>query len=635
MTEATASQNPSEDASPQVERPSLQRGFGVIKNALRDMPNRAGCYVMRDDDGVVLYVGKATALAKRVRNYANPTNLPNRIVRMISETATLTTTVTNSEAEALLLENNLIKSERPKYNILFRDDKSFPYIELSRSSEWPMLSKHRGEKKPGNVYYGPFASAGAVESTIVSLQKAFQLRSCSEHMFRSRTRPCLLHQIKRCTAPCVGNISTEDYADSVEAAKQFLVGGSNEVRRSWTERMQTAAEKMEFEQAAIYRDRLRALSHVQARQGVNVPEMGDSDLFALARHGDKICILVWFFRAGQNQGGKPYFQTCEASVPDADIMDSFLAQFYHTHPVPKVVVLSQTPTDSDLLHEALSLREGRRISLLTPQRGPRRRVVEQAIENALHALKQRLNQQAGHAQAMAAIAKSLDLERVPERVEVYDNSHLMGTHPMGGMVVYTTEGWLRRAFRRFKIGKHGSGTAGDDDFAMLREVLLRRLSKLASDDPDVDSHARPDLLLLDGGKGQFSAARAVLEELGLTDIAMIAISKGPDRDAGLEQFVSAERGSFRLAPTDPALMHLQRLRDEAHRFAIGAHRQARQKATRSSQLDSIPGIGPKRKKQLLLHFGSVRAVSRASVDELSKIGGINQAVAQKIYDALH
>ncbi len=618
------------------EAPSLQRGFGIIRAALRDMPNRPGCYVMRDDAGEVLYVGKAAALAKRVRNYASPTNLPNRILRMIAETATITTTVTHSEAEALLLENNLIKSERPKFNILFRDDKSFPYIELTLGHQWPMLSKHRGEKKPENVYYGPFASAGAVENTIVSLQKAFQLRSCSEHIFRSRTRPCLLHQIKRCSAPCVGLVSAEEYAESVNAARQFLAGSSDAVRRAWTNRMQEAAEKMEFEQAAIYRDRLRALGHVQARQGVNVPEMGDSDLFALARQGDKVCVLVWFFRAGQNQGGKPYFQTVDASVSAAEVMDSFLAQFYHTHPVPKTVVLSETPTDRDLLQEAFSAREGKRVALLTPQRGPRRGVVEQAVENALHALKQRMNQQAGHAQALEAIAASLGLENPPERVEIYDNSHLMGTHPMGAMVVYTADGWLRRAFRRFKIGKHGSGTAGDDDYAMLREVLTRRLRKLADeDDSDTESHSRPDLLLIDGGKGQFSAVREVLETLGLTDIAMVAIAKGPDRDAGLEQFISAEKGMFRLAPNDPALLHLQRLRDEAHRFAIGAHRQARQGAVRGSQLDSIPGVGPKRKKQLLLHFGSVRGVTRASVEELAKVGGINRAVAQKIYDALH
>ena len=629
--------SPSEDTSLiyEGEAPSLQRGFAVVRDALRDMSNRPGCYVMRDDDGAVLYVGKAAALAKRVRNYANPTNLPNRIVRMIAETATLTTTVTDSEAEALLLENNLIKSERPKFNILFRDDKSFPYIELSGGHKWPMLTKHRGEKNPDNVYYGPFASAGAVENTIVSLQKAFQLRSCSEHIFRSRTRPCLLHQIKRCSAPCVGMISEADYAETVEAARQFLAGASNEVRQAWTVRMQNAAENMEFEQAAIYRDRLRALGHVQARQGVNVPEMADSDLFALARQGDRVCVLVWFFRAGQNQGGKPYFQTCDASIPDAEVMDSFLAQFYHSHPVPKTVVLSATPLDRDMLQEALSAREGRRIALLTPQRGPRRRVVEQAVENALHALKQRMNQQAGHAQALEAIAKSLSLEAPPERVEIYDNSHLMGTHPMGGMVVYTPEGWLRKAFRRFKIGKHGSGTAGDDDYGMLREVLSRRLRKLAGGDADAESHMRPDLLLIDGGKGQFSAVREVLETLGLTDIPMVAIAKGPDRDAGLEQFISAERGAFRLAPSDPALLHLQRLRDEAHRFAIGAHRQARKGAIRGSQLDSIPGVGPKRKKQLLLHFGSVRGVSRASVNELSRVGGINLTVAQKIYDALH
>jgi len=618
------------------EAPSLHRGFKVIREALRDLPNRPGCYVMRDDEGQVLYVGKAAALAKRVRNYANPTNLPNRILRMVAETATLTTTVTHSEAEALLLENNLIKSERPKFNILFRDDKSFPYIELTLGHHWPMLAKHRGEKKPENVYYGPFASAGAVENTIVSLQKAFQLRSCSEHIFRTRTRPCLLHQIKRCSAPCTGEVSAEDYAETVEAARQFLAGSSNAVRQAWTQRMQSAAENMEFEQAAIYRDRLRALGHVQARQGINVPEMGDSDLFALARQGDRVCVLVWFFRAGQNQGGKPYFQTVDASVSAAEVMDSFLAQFYHTHPVPKTVVLSETPVDRDLLQEALSAREGRRVSLLTPQRGPRRRVVEQAVENALHALRQRLNQQAGHAQALEAIAESLGLETPPERVEIYDNSHLMGTNPMGGMVVYTGEGWLRRAFRRFKIGKHGSGTAGDDDYAMLREVLTRRLRKLADDeDNDTDSHERPDLLLIDGGKGQFSAVREVLETLGLTDIAMVAIAKGPDRDAGLEQFISAEKGTFRLPPNDPALLHLQRLRDEAHRFAIGAHRQARQRQVRGSQLDSIPGVGPKRKKQLLLHFGSVRGVTRASVEELANVGGINRAVAQKIYDALH
>jgi excinuclease ABC subunit C len=621
--------------SPAGAAPSLQRGFEIVREALRDMPNRPGCYVMRDDGGEVLYVGKAASLAKRVRNYASPTNLPNRILRMIAETATLTTTVTHSEAEALLLENNLIKSERPKYNILFRDDKSFPYIELTRSHEWPMLSKHRGEKKPENVYYGPFASAGAVESTIVSLQKAFQLRSCSESVFRSRTRPCLLHQIKRCLGPCVGLVTHDEYAESVDAARQFLVGSSAAVRRAWTERMQAAAENEEYEQAAIYRDRLRALGHVQARQGVNVPEMSDSDLFALARQGDRVCILVWFFRTGQNQGGKPYFQSCEASDTAAEIMDSFLAQFYHAHPVPKTVIVSDLPTDHDLLQEALSAREGRRITLLAPQRGPRRRVVEQAVENGLHALKQRLNQQAGHAQALEAIASTLGLEGPLERVEIYDNSHLMGTHPMGAMVVYTPEGWLRRAFRRFKIGRHGSDTAGDDDYAMLKEVLSRRLRKLASDDADTESHARPDLLLIDGGKGQFSAAREVLDTLGLTDIAMVAIAKGPDRDAGLEQFVSAGRGAFRLAPNDPALLHLQRLRDEAHRFAIGAHRQARQATTRGSQLDSIPGIGPKRKKQLLMHFGSVRGVTRASVDELAKVGGINRAVAQKIYDALH
>ena len=615
--------------------PSLSRGFAIIKDALRDMPNRPGCYVMRDADGTVLYVGKAAALAKRVRNYTNPTNLPNRILRMVAETATITTTVTDSEAEALLLENNLIKSEKPKFNILFRDDKSFPYIELSARHEWPMLSKHRGEKDPRNTYFGPFASAGAVESTIVSLQKAFQLRSCSDHMFRTRTRPCLLHQIKRCSAPCVGQVSTADYADSVGSARQFLTGSSDAVRAAWTDRMQTAAESMEFEQAAIYRDRLRALSHVQARQGVNVPELRDSDLFALARLGDRLCILVWFFRSGQNQGGRPYFQNVDATVPDADVMDSFLAHFYHTHPVPRSVVLSAMPSDREMLEEALSAREGRRISLIEPQRGPRRRVVEQALENALHALKQRMNQQAGHAQALDAIANALDLDTPPERVEVYDNSHLMGTHPMGAMVVYTPDGWSRKAFRRFKIGKHGTDTAGDDDYGMLREVLHRRLRKIASDDKDADSHARPDLLLIDGGKGQFSTAQQVLEELSLTDIALVAIAKGPDRDAGLEQFVSAARGSFRLGPQDPALMHLQRLRDEAHRFAIGAHRQARQTATKKSQLDSIPGIGPKRKKQLLLHFGSVRGITRASVDELAKVGGINQTVAQKIYDALH
>jgi excinuclease ABC subunit C len=606
-------------------------GPEVIRGYLASLPDRPGVYRMLDARSAVLYVGKARSLRKRVASYANGAH-PIRIARMIAATASMMFVTTESETEALLLEANLIKQLKPRFNVLLRDDKSFPHILIGGDHPFPQLRKHRGLKAKSGRYFGPFASAGAVNRTINTLQKAFLLRTCRDSIFENRTRPCLLHQIKRCCAPCVGYICEADYAALQEDAIRFLEGRTTGVQAALAKEMAEASAAMEFERAAALRDRIRALTAVQASQDVNPEGVEEADVVALHEEGGQACVQVFFFRANQNWGNRAYFPRTVAGAEPWEVLEAFLGQFYGDKTPGRLILLSHELPGAALLSEALSVSHGRKITLATPQRGEKRRLVDDALRNARESLARRMAESASQGRLLEALAEAFGLEAAPRRIEVYDNSHIMGTNAVGAMVVAGPDGFQKGQYRKFTIRQTD---AAGDDFGMMREVLTRRFSRLQQEDPDREKGEWPDLVLIDGGAGQVAAAVAALEELGVEDVALVGVAKGVDRDAGKEEFHVPGRRPFALPHRDPTLYFVQRLRDEAHRFAIGAHRQKRAAATTRTPLDDAPGIGPARKRALLAHFGSAKAVARASVEDLTKVEGINLRTAEALYAFFH
>ncbi|WP_242137443.1 excinuclease ABC subunit UvrC [Sphingomonas sp. TREG-RG-20F-R18-01] len=614
--------------------PDIEAGVAAIRNVLATLPIRPGVYRMLDARGEVLYVGKARALKNRVTNYTQVDRLTKRLQRMVAQTRSMMIVTTNNEAEALLLEAQLIKRYRPAYNVLLRDDKSFPFILLRADHDFPRIQKHRGARRAKGNYYGPFASAGSVNNTLNALQKLFLLRSCTDGFFKNRDRPCLLYQIKRCSAPCVGRIDTEGYAELVADAKAFLAGKSTEVQAKLGAQMQVAAENMDFELAAIIRDRLRALTFIQGSQAINAEGLGDADIFAMACKNGVIGIQAFFIRGGQNWGHRSFFPAHTADVPEDEIFTGFLAQFYEEVPPPRTILLDRELTEAELLGEALGAQAGFKVALSMPQRGTRRKLLEQAKRNAEEALDRRLAESTTQAKLLREVAELFDLPEPPDRIEVYDNSHIQGTNALGAMVVAGPEGFRKGQYRKFNI--KNPDTIPGDDFGMMREVFGRRFARAQNEDPDRDSGDWPDLVLIDGGRGQLNAVKGVLEELGIEDVVLVGIAKGPHhgRD-GREVFHMLDGREFQLPVNAPVLFYLQRLRDEVHRFAIGAHRAKRAKAIGASPLDDVPGIGPARKKALLMHFGTARAVRNASLDDLQRAPGVSAAVAQQLYDFFH
>ena len=626
-----------EPTGPDVARP-LAAGVEVIRSYLKTMPNQPGVYRMLDARDNVLYVGKARALRRRVVSYTNIANLSNRLRRMVAETASMEVVTTHTEVEALLLEINLIKQLRPRYNVLLRDDKSFPHIVITGDHDWPQLNKHRGAQARQGEYFGPFASAGAVNRTLNALQRAFLLRSCSDGVFAGRSRPCLLFQIKRCSAPCVGRIDEAAYAGLVNEAREFLAGNSQKIQRALARRMQAASDAREYETAALYRDRIRALTQIQAHQDINVTGLGDADVIAAHQAGGQTCIQVFFFRSGQNYGNRAYFPSHGRQLAVDVILGAFLGQFYSGKPLPPQILLSHAVPEQTLLGEALSYQAGRKIRLVQPKRGPKRKLTEHALTNARDALGRRLAETSSQRRLLEGVAKTFGLDTMPRRIEVYDNSHISGSKPVGGMIVAGPEGMVKSAYRKFNIrgGDADPGAAGlapGDDYGMMREMLSRRFARALKEDPEKEHW--PDLLLIDGGVGHLGTARQVLEDLGVDDVAIVAIAKGPDRNAGRERFHMVGRDPFTLPPNDPVLYFLQRLRDEAHRFAIGSHRSRRSRAIGQSILDEVPGVGASRKRALLHHFGSAQTVARAGLADLEAVAGISKTVAKKIYDHFH
>ena len=629
-----------ETSAPEEDAPealSLGRGMEEIARAVRTLPNSPGVYRMLNRRGDALYVGKAQSLKKRVTAYTQIARLPYRLQRMVAETHKLEVVTTHSEIEALLLESNLIKRLMPRYNVLLRDDKSFPYILIADDHDYPQIAKHRGAQKRDGAYFGPFASAGAVNRTITALEKAFLLRSCSDAVFASRTRPCLMYQIKRCSAPCVGRISAGDYAALVEEARDFLAGGSPRVQRSLAEAMEAASARLDFEAAAVYRDRIRALAHIQSHQDINVEGLDDADVIAAHQEAGQTCVQVFFFRAGRNYGNRAYFPSHDRDLDAVAVVTAFIAQFYDDKPPPRLVLASHQPHERDLMAQALTTRAGRKVEILRPSRGAKRKLVESAMANARDALARRLAESSAQRRLLEGLAAHLGLEAAPERIEIYDNSHVQGSDAYGAMVVAGPGGFVKAAYRKFKIrgATAGGGFAPGDDYAMMREVLQRRFSRALKEDPERDGGQWPDLVLIDGGRGQLNVAGEVLADLGLEDLDVAAVAKGPDRDAGRERIFRPGKEPLLLAPGDPVLYFIQRLRDEAHRFAIDTHRRGRTKSRLRSTLDEIEGIGAKRKKALLLHFGSAQAVARAGLADLEAVAGINRAVARRIYDHFH
>ena len=616
------------------ELPDLEKGISAIREVWKTLPSRPGVYRMQDARGDVLYVGKARTLKSRVTNYTQVARLPKRLQRMVAQTRSLTIVTTRTEAEALLLEAQLIKRFRPPYNVLLRDDKSFPFIMLREDHEFPRIQKHRGARRVRKAhYYGPFASAGSVTRTLNALQKLFLLRSCSDSYFENRSRPCLLYQIRRCSAPCVGRISEQDYGALVEDAKSFLAGKSTNVQSRLSKLMAEAAERQDYELAAVYRDRLRALTYIQGSQTVHAEGLGDADVFALACKAGSMSIQAFFIRGGQNWGHRAFFPAHTNDVPEAEVLSSFLVQFYEDMPPPKRILLDRELGDRALLEEALSARAERRIAIEVPQRGSRRKLIEQAGRNAEEALDRRMAETTTQGKILRELADTFDLAEVPKRIEVYDNSHIMGTNATGAMIVAGPEGFRKNSYRKFNIKR--PETQPGDDFAMMREVLERRFARLEKEDPDRASGEWPDLLLIDGGKGQLSAVCEVMEDMGVHDVPVVAVSKGPDRNAGRETFHLPGDRELTLPPNSALLFYLQRLRDEAHRFAIGTHRAKRAKSLTTSTLDEVPGIGPHRKRALLMHFGTARAVKGAALEDLEKAPGISKAMARQLYDYFH
>ena len=618
-----------DDWSRPADAPDLS-GPAVLEAALKTLPGRPGVYRMLGEGAEVLYVGKARNLKKRVSAYAQGRFHTNRIGRMVHETRALEIIETQSETEALLLESNLIKRLKPRYNVILRDDKSFPYILITADHAFPQIVKHRGARNRQGEYFGPFASAKSVNRTLNTLQKAFLLRSCSDHVLETRTRPCLLFQIKRCSAPCVDYIDAAGYAALVDEARGFLTGKSQKVKQDLSADMEKAADAMEFERAAGLRDRIRALSHVQLDQRINPETFDEADVIAATRDGGQVSIQVFFYRSGQNWGNRAYFPRHDKADGIEEVLEAFVGQFYDNKPVPKLILTNHELPGAALLAEALSLRADRKVTILTPQRGEKRSLVEHAEQNAREALARRLSEEAQQTALLEALADLFKLDAPPERIEIYDNSHIQGSDAVGAMVVAGPEGFDKREYRTFNI-KNTALTPGDD-FGMMREMLTRRFSRMLKAEEAGETPPRPDLLLIDGGKGQLSSVHEVLDELGVDDIAVVGISKGPDRNAGREQFHIRGQAPQMIEAHDPVLHYLQRLRDEAHRFAIGTHRARRGKARLKNPLDEIEGIGPTRKRALLHHFGSARAVERAALSDLEAVEGISKTVAQRIYD---
>ena len=614
--------------------PGPPRGVGVIEAALQTMPLSPGVYRMLDAKGEALYVGKARALRKRVYSYTQLARLPERLRRMVSETVSMEIVTTHTEAEALLLEANLIKRLKPRFNIVLRDDKTYPWLMLTDAHAFPQIAKFRGTQSKGRSYWGPFASVWAVNQTVTAMQRVFLLRSCADTVFSTRTRPCLLHQIKRCSAPCTGRIGREDYARLVAQARAFLSGKASTVQRELAAEMEQAAEKLEFERAAAVRDRIRGLTHVQGSGVVNPASLEDADIVAAFQTAGQSCVQVFFVRGGRNNGNRAFYPTHSKTDEAGDVLAAFIAQFYDDKPPPPLVLTNYPVPEAELVAEALSLRANRRVELAVPVRGEKRAVVLHAETNAREALERKLAETSGQAKLLDGVAQLFGLAAPPARIECYDNSHIMGTAPYGVMVVAGPEGFVRNAYRKYGI--KGPVTPGDD-FAMMREVLERRFGRALRehDDPSTPPPDWPDLVLIDGGAGQYSAARSVLDDLGVTDVTLVAIAKGPDRDAGREWFHVAGAPAFQLPPRDPVLYYLQRVRDEAHRFAITTHRAGRSRALIRSELDEIEGVGAARKRALLNHFGSARGVKGAGLTDLEAVPGINRETARRVYAHFH
>ncbi len=604
-----------------------------MTEAVKTLPPRPGVYRMINAAGDVLYVGKAKNLKKRVSSYLRVDQMPMRLQRMVFDTHVCEIVTTHTEAEALLLESNLIKQLKPRYNILLRDDKSFPYILIEGGHDFPRIVKHRGARRKGHEHFGPFASAGAVNSTLAALQKVFLLRSCTDSVFSNRTRPCLLYQIKRCAAPCVGLVDQKGYADLLRQARDFLKGNSHALQTELARRMDAASTNLDYEAAATFRDRIRAMTAVQAHQDINVSGVGEADVIALYRIGKQSCIQVFFFRNGQNFGNRAYYPAHAADDSDGEILEAFIGQFYASYSPPKQILVNTAPPHLEILEAALALRADQRVKVSLPQRGRRRNLIDHTALNAREALERRLAENTAQRELLEGTAEVLALSGTPERIEVYDNSHISGTNMVGAMVVTGPSGLMKNAYRKFNI--KSADLAPGDDYGAMREVLARRFTRAQKEDPDRSLGQWPDLVLLDGGQGQLSAGLRVFEDLGIDDIQLAAIAKGPDRNAGREQFFLPDRAPFTLPLNHPVLYFLQRLRDEAHRFAITTHRARRSKAIGQSMLDEVPGIGAVRKKTLLRHFGSAKAVAGAGLADLRAAPGINAATAKNIYDHFH
>jgi len=614
-----------------IETETPLKGAALIKDQVRRLPDSPGVYRMIGENDEVLYVGKARSLKKRVLQYAQGRFHTQRIALMVDLTRSMEFVTTRTETDALLLEINLIKQMKPRFNVLLRDDKSFPEIVIRREHAAPQLRKHRGAHTIKGDYFGPFASAGAVNRTLNTLQKAFLLRSCSDSVYESRTRPCMLHQIKRCAAPCTGLVSLEDYGRLVDESEAFLRGKSRAVMTRMSEQMQAASDDMEFELAARLRDRIRALASVAQEQQINPENTEEADVFALFAEGGQACVQVFFFRAGQNWGNRAYFPRVDKSDEDLDVMSAFLGQFYDDKPIPKLILTSVEPSERELLSEAFAMKAGRKVEILKPQKGEKRQLVEHALTNAREALGRKMAESSAQTKLLIGVAEAFRLEAPPERIEVYDNSHIMGTNAVGGMIVAGPDGFQKSQYRKFNI--KGTDLTPGDDFGMMKEVLRRRFGRLVKEEEEGESDVvRPDLVLIDGGMGQVGVVMEIMADLGVDDIPVVGVAKGPDRDAGLERFFIPGKPYFMLEPKSPVLYYLQRLRDEAHRFAIGTHRVRRAADMKKNPLDEIDGVGPGRKRALLHAFGSARGVSRASVDDLAKVEGVNQPLAQRIFD---
>ncbi len=621
------------DTAPDPTEKPQPTGHACIQAYLRTIDSSPGVYRMLDAKGAVLYVGKARNLKARVSNYARPSGHSGRIARMIDATASMMFLTTRTETEALLLEQNLIKQLKPRYNVLLRDDKSFPNILVAKDHGFPQIKKHRGAKKEKGAYYGPFASAGAVNRTLNQLQKVFLLRNCTDSTFESRTRPCLLYQIKRCSAPCVGHVSEDDYATLVKDAERFLQGKTTKVQSQLAEEMQAASEAMEFERAAALRDRIRALTQVQSAQGINPRGVAEADVIALHMDGGQACVQVFFIRAHQNWGNRDFYPRLGGTEAADEVMQAFLGQFYSTKEPPRQLLLSHGLEDPDLVAAALAETAGHKVEILVPQRGEKMELISGALRNARESLARKMAETATQSKLLAGLAAAFGLDGPPQRIEVYDNSHIQGTNAVGAMIVAGPDGMMKNQYRKFNI--KGEDLTPGDDFGMMKEVLTRRFKRLLKEDPDREQGMWPDLLLIDGGAGQVSAVQEILTELGVADVPMVGVAKGLDRDAGKEEFHRFGARPFALRHNDPVLYFVQRLRDEAHRFAIGAHRAKRAKAVGATPLDDIPGVGASRKRALLAHFGSAKAVARANLSDLTAVDGVSDSLAEKIYDYFH